>query len=239
MKIRRHAFKFYGRFAAAYGTLWLAMLLAAWVTQSSINAGIYGRFGFPALALFYAFVRALTDGNPGETAAEPKPRFSLRGLFVVIAFAALLLAWWRDHWRLAERDVVSEFLLKESRARVDAEFESLQRVANLLDAPVGYERRDGVESPSFGNLRHVTSIQLPQVTITDQQISPLIEHLRALPRLRIVDISQTPRLSPAQLDKLRAALPNVDFGGPLFSSPGRQQHQNKVYPQERSSAAAR
>lgn len=49
--------RFYGHFAAAYGTIWLALLFAALVSRSHIDAGEFGLFGFPVIALIYAFVR--------------------------------------------------------------------------------------------------------------------------------------------------------------------------------------
>jgi len=52
--------KFYGHFAAAYGTCWLVLLLAALVSQSHINAGAFGMFGFPVIALIYAIVRSVS-----------------------------------------------------------------------------------------------------------------------------------------------------------------------------------
>lgn len=235
MKIRRHAFKFYGRFSAAYGTLWLAMLLVAWVTRSSINAGIYGLFGFPALALFYATVRAFTDAKLGNDIVEAKPRFSLRGLLVVIAFAALLLAWWRDHWHLAELEFVTPSLLEESRARVEQEADTLQRMANLLHAPIAYERGEGVSSEKFGSFYYVSTVELPTVTITDEQIGPLIQHLSNLPRLRDVDVGEPSPVSPAQLEKLRAALPNADFGRRVWPSRGPKGYPDKVYPTDGNS----
>ena len=49
--------RFYGHFAAAYGTMWLIMLLLALVTQSHIETGLFGLVGFPIIALIYAAVR--------------------------------------------------------------------------------------------------------------------------------------------------------------------------------------
>jgi hypothetical protein len=51
--------RFYGESAAAYGTLWLSLVATAVVTQSQINTGYLGLFGFPAVALAYAIVRSL------------------------------------------------------------------------------------------------------------------------------------------------------------------------------------
>lgn len=49
--------RFYGHFAAAYGTLWLVMLFIAFVTQSHIDTGLFGLVGFPIIALIYATAR--------------------------------------------------------------------------------------------------------------------------------------------------------------------------------------
>ncbi len=49
--------KFYYDFAAAYGTFWLLIVGLAILTQSHINAGAFGLWGFPLLAGFYAFMR--------------------------------------------------------------------------------------------------------------------------------------------------------------------------------------
>ena len=49
--------RFYGNFAAAYGTLWLVMLLLAVVTQRHIDTGLFGLIGFPIIAIIYAVLR--------------------------------------------------------------------------------------------------------------------------------------------------------------------------------------
>lgn len=58
--------KFYGHFAAAYGTIWLGLLAVAVLTQSHINAGTFGMIGFPAIAIVYAVVRTNSRGE-GES----------------------------------------------------------------------------------------------------------------------------------------------------------------------------
>ena len=72
--------RFYGHFAAAYGTLWLVMLLVALLTQSHIDAGLFGLVGFPIIALIYAIARlvmtvpldaSLLDPPPSGFAAPP------------------------------------------------------------------------------------------------------------------------------------------------------------------------
>ena len=49
--------RFYGHFAAAYGTCWLLLFLCALVTQSRINLGELGFFGFPAISAVYAYFK--------------------------------------------------------------------------------------------------------------------------------------------------------------------------------------
>jgi hypothetical protein len=49
--------KFYGHFAAAYGSCWLLLLLCAFVTQSRIDLGGLGFFGLPAVSTAYAYLR--------------------------------------------------------------------------------------------------------------------------------------------------------------------------------------
>jgi len=48
---------FYRDFAAAYGTCWLVMLILALVSQSNIQTGAFGVFGFPVIGLIWAFVK--------------------------------------------------------------------------------------------------------------------------------------------------------------------------------------
>jgi hypothetical protein len=59
--------KFYGHFAAAYGTIWFVMMLYAFLTHSHVNAGSFGLFGFPIIAFFYALIRV---GMPTQEAYE-------------------------------------------------------------------------------------------------------------------------------------------------------------------------
>ena len=59
--------KFYGHFAAAYGTMWLAMLGLALITQTRINTGTFGLIGFPIIALVYAFIRLWSEPSHDET----------------------------------------------------------------------------------------------------------------------------------------------------------------------------
>jgi hypothetical protein len=46
--------QFYFDFASVYGTCWLVMMTVALVTNSHINAGAFGMYGFPLLGLLYA-----------------------------------------------------------------------------------------------------------------------------------------------------------------------------------------
>jgi hypothetical protein len=58
--------RFYGHFAAAYGTIWLLLLGCSLITQSHINAGPFGLFGFPIIAFVYALIRVGTDQAANE-----------------------------------------------------------------------------------------------------------------------------------------------------------------------------
>lgn len=49
--------KFWMDFLAAYGACWSVMMVLAIFTQSHIDAGEFGFFGFPAFALLFAYVR--------------------------------------------------------------------------------------------------------------------------------------------------------------------------------------
>jgi len=49
--------RFYEHFACAYGTIWLVLLACAFLIQEHIDAGAFGLFGFPVIALIYAFIR--------------------------------------------------------------------------------------------------------------------------------------------------------------------------------------
>jgi cbb3-type cytochrome oxidase subunit 3 len=56
--------RFYEHFAAAYGTIWLVLMLVALISNTHINAGLFGLIGFPILSLAYAFVRkSQADGS--------------------------------------------------------------------------------------------------------------------------------------------------------------------------------
>ncbi len=48
----------YRDFATAYGTLCLVVLAVALLTQTHINTGWFGLFGFPVLSFVYALYRS-------------------------------------------------------------------------------------------------------------------------------------------------------------------------------------
>lgn len=52
---------FYTYFSSGYGTLWLAVIAVSFLTQSCVNTGQLGYFGFPFLAVIYAFYRRASD----------------------------------------------------------------------------------------------------------------------------------------------------------------------------------
>lgn len=56
--------RFYEHFACGYGTVWLLMLFVALITRSNIQTGAFGVFGFPIIALVYAFIRK--GAGPGR-----------------------------------------------------------------------------------------------------------------------------------------------------------------------------
>jgi len=74
----RSVLVFYGRFAAAYGTCWFVLMLAAVVTQSHIDTGALGFLGFPLIGIFYAIIRIYVGpvaNGPGRgfEVIGPKP----------------------------------------------------------------------------------------------------------------------------------------------------------------------
>ncbi|MEM9345149.1 MAG: hypothetical protein AAGB26_00900 [Planctomycetota bacterium] len=66
--------RFYGHFAAAYGTLWLVMLLVAFMSQSHIDAGLFGLLGFPIIALIYAIARSVMSVLLDASLLDPPPK---------------------------------------------------------------------------------------------------------------------------------------------------------------------
>jgi len=53
--------RFYEHFACALGTLFLLTLLCSLLTRSHIDLGAFGVFGFPIIALIYAFIRRVNQ----------------------------------------------------------------------------------------------------------------------------------------------------------------------------------
>jgi hypothetical protein len=49
--------KFYGHFAAAFGSCWLLLFLCAFISQSRINLGEWGLLGPPVISAVYAYFR--------------------------------------------------------------------------------------------------------------------------------------------------------------------------------------
>lgn len=84
-------FRFYGYFAAAYGTCWLLLFFLALATWRNINLGAFGFFGFPALGIIYAGVRMILprDGTFAgpllREAAPPSQKFGATVGALVIA----------------------------------------------------------------------------------------------------------------------------------------------------------
>ncbi|MEM6256879.1 MAG: hypothetical protein AAGI37_01035 [Planctomycetota bacterium] len=66
--------RFYGHFAAAYGTLWLVMLLVAFISQSYIDTGLFGLLGFPIIALIYAIARTVMSVPLDASLLDPPPK---------------------------------------------------------------------------------------------------------------------------------------------------------------------
>jgi len=55
--------RFYEHFACAYGTIWLVLLGCSLLIQEHIDVGAFGLFGFPIIALVYAFIRKAGQGQ--------------------------------------------------------------------------------------------------------------------------------------------------------------------------------
>ena len=69
--LMKQLMRFYGYFAAAYGTFWLLLFGLAIITQSHIDAGWFGIVGFPLIALIYAGIRMTT--HQGSAARDSRP----------------------------------------------------------------------------------------------------------------------------------------------------------------------
>lgn len=62
---------FWTYFTSGYGTLWLVLLGLGLMTQTHINAGLFGLIGFPIVAAIYAAIRRSKDSeNSGPPEAE-------------------------------------------------------------------------------------------------------------------------------------------------------------------------
>ena len=57
MNKNQRLFQFYERFSSAYGTFWLIAFALSIITQSRVETGAFGVYGFPLMALGYAFWR--------------------------------------------------------------------------------------------------------------------------------------------------------------------------------------
>lgn len=54
---------FWTYFTSGYGILWLLLLGCSLITRSRIDAGVFGLFGFPVIALVYALIRRSRDSE--------------------------------------------------------------------------------------------------------------------------------------------------------------------------------
>lgn len=57
---------FWTYFTSSYGICWLIIFVVALVGQTNIQTGEFGLFGFPIIALVYAFIRRSNDKNALE-----------------------------------------------------------------------------------------------------------------------------------------------------------------------------
>ena len=61
--------RFYLHFASASGTFWFVLMVLAVVGQTHIDAGAFGLFGFPIVAIIYAAIRVQSP-TPEEQEIE-------------------------------------------------------------------------------------------------------------------------------------------------------------------------
>jgi hypothetical protein len=66
--------RLYEHFACGYGTIWLLVLLCSFILQTHINTGAFGLFGFPVIALIYAFIRKANEQPYTDELTELKKR---------------------------------------------------------------------------------------------------------------------------------------------------------------------
>jgi len=62
---------FYTYFSSGYGTLWLVLLAVSIISQSRVDTGNFGLFGFPVIAAIYAFFRRSTDEDKLRQSPPP------------------------------------------------------------------------------------------------------------------------------------------------------------------------
>jgi hypothetical protein len=60
---------FFTYFTSGYGMLWFLLFAVSFLTQSHINTGPFGFYGFPIIALIYAFYRRASDADKLSEAA--------------------------------------------------------------------------------------------------------------------------------------------------------------------------
>src|SRR5438067_94457 len=56
--------RFYGYFAAAYGTIWFCLMVYAVVARKNVQTGEFGLYRFPVIAFFYALLRSVAARDP-------------------------------------------------------------------------------------------------------------------------------------------------------------------------------
>jgi hypothetical protein len=62
---------FYTYLSSGYGTLWFVLFAFSFVTQSHVSAGKFGYYGFPVIALIYAFYRRAADREKMRKIVQP------------------------------------------------------------------------------------------------------------------------------------------------------------------------
>lgn len=60
---RKMKTSFWTYFTSGYGTLWLVLLCLGLITQTHIDAGLFGLFGFPIISVIYAAIRRSKDSE--------------------------------------------------------------------------------------------------------------------------------------------------------------------------------
>lgn len=67
--------RFYGHFAAAYGTIWLIFVLSI-SFNGHAETGEFGLYGFPVIALVYALLRTSMGNNQDYELRNLRDRIS-------------------------------------------------------------------------------------------------------------------------------------------------------------------